>query len=147
MWFDDLRERLTFFRSWVESQGEPPVFWISAFAYPTAFLTAVLQRSARRHEVAFSLAFFVSPLRVQIAIDQLSWDFEVNKGEETSRIDFDDAVSITGLYLEGASWDRQRGTLTEAKSMELLTAMPSIVLKVVEQKKKSLKGSNKMIDR
>ena len=60
MWFDDLRKRVEFFRLWIENENEPSEFWISAFAYPTAFLTAVLQRSARRHQVEFLLVgFFV----------------------------------------------------------------------------------------
>ena len=64
----------------------------------------------------------------------------MNKGDEKTRNDLDDAVAINGLYLEGASWDRQQGILIESKSMELLTLMPTIYFKVVEQKKKNVKG-------
>ena len=64
----------------------------------------------------------------------------MTKNEEKLRNDFDDAVAIVGLYLEGASWDRKNGNLIESKPMELLTLMPTIIFKVVEQKKKSNKG-------
>ena len=47
---------------------------------------------------------------------------------------------MTGLYLEGAGWDRKQGTLCEAQPMELITLMPTIYFKPVEQKKKSSKG-------
>jgi hypothetical protein len=50
-WFQDLRQRINFFNSWVESQRQPTIYWISAFSYPTAFLTAVLQRTARKDQV------------------------------------------------------------------------------------------------
>ena len=47
---------------------------------------------------------------------------------------------MTGLYLEGAGWDRKQGTLCEAQSMELVTSMPTIHFKPVEHKKKLTKG-------
>jgi dynein heavy chain len=50
-WFQDLRQRMNFFNSWVENQRQPIIYWISAFSYPTAFLTAVLQRTARKDQV------------------------------------------------------------------------------------------------
>jgi dynein heavy chain len=54
--------------------------------------------------------------------------------------DIDDGVYVTGLYLEGAGWDRKQGTLCEAQSMELLIAMPTIHFKPVEHKKKLTRG-------
>ncbi|CAF0762898.1 unnamed protein product [Adineta steineri] len=124
-WFQDLRQHIKFFNTWVESQRLPTIFWISAFSYPTSFLTAVLQRTARKD---------------QIAIDQLSWEFEVNKTEDKYLSDIDDGVYITGLYLEGANWDRKQGALCEAQSMELVTLMPTIHFKPVEYKKKLNRG-------
>ncbi|UJR33040.1 hypothetical protein I4U23_020499 [Adineta vaga] len=124
-WFQDLRQRLNFFHSWVENQRQPIIYWISAFSYPTSFLTAVLQRTARKD---------------QIAIDQLSWEFDVNKIEDKYLTSIDDGVYITGLYLEGASWDRKQGILCEAQSMELVTIMPTIHFKPVEHKKKLTRG-------
>ncbi|CAF0769681.1 unnamed protein product [Adineta ricciae] len=124
-WFQDLRQRLNFFNSWVENQRQPTVYWISAFSYPTSFLTAVLQRAARKD---------------QIAVDQLSWEFEVNKIEDKYLSDTDNGIYVTGLYLEGAGWDRQQGILCEAHLMELATVMPTMYFKPVEHKKKSNRG-------
>jgi dynein heavy chain len=45
-WVKDLSKRVNFFRKWLE-KGEPNCFWLGRFTYPTSFLTAVLQRSAR----------------------------------------------------------------------------------------------------
>ncbi len=52
----------------------------------------------------------------------------------------DDGVYVTGLYLEGAGWDRKHGTLCEAQSMELVTSMPTIHFRPVEHKKKLTRG-------
>jgi len=84
-WFDDLCQRMNFFHSWVESQRQPAVYWISAFSYPTAFLTAVLQKTARKE---------------QIAVDQLSWEFDVTKSEDKHLLDIDDGIKSKEHYVK-----------------------------------------------
>ena len=54
--------------------------------------------------------------------------------------DIDDGIYVTGLYLEGAGWDRKQGALCEAQSMELVVPMPTIHFKPVEHKKKLTRG-------
>lgn len=47
---------------------------------------------------------------------------------------------IRGLFLEGAGWDKKNACLIEAEPMQLVSAMPTIHFKPVENKKKSGKG-------
>lgn len=47
--------------------GYPAVYWLAGFTYPTGFLTAVLQTTARRNS---------------IPIDTLAFDYVVVNGEE-----------------------------------------------------------------
>ena len=80
-------------------------------------------------------------MSLQIAVDQLSWDFDVNRIEDKHLADTDDGgVYVTGLFLEGAGWESKQGTLCEARSMQLVTPMPTILFKPVEHKKKSVRG-------
>ena len=60
-WTMDLVSRVAHFHSWANTTHPPVQFWLAAFTFPTGFLTAVLQTSARRQE---------------ISIDTLSWEFE-----------------------------------------------------------------------
>ena len=53
---------------------------------------------------------------------------------------FQDGVWIRGLFLEGAGWDKKNSCLIEAEPMQLVSAMPTIHFKPVENKKKSGKG-------
>ena len=61
-WTRDLVARVDQFEKWATTAHPPMVFWLSGFTFPTGFLTAVLQTSARRNNVS---------------VDLLSWEFTV----------------------------------------------------------------------
>ena len=125
-WTRDLIERVAHFSQWALTGRPPLIFWMSAFTFPTGFLTAVLQSAARNNRVP---------------IDALSWEFpvmtldDVNITEQPS-----DGVYIRGLFLEGAGWDRKGACLVEPQPMELVCSMPTIHFKPVENKKTQRKG-------
>ena len=65
-WTRDLLQRTSELSRWI-NDGYPTVYWLSGFTYPTGFLTAVLQTTARKHS---------------IPIDSLSWDFSIITSDE-----------------------------------------------------------------
>ena len=124
-WTLDLQQRTGQLKTWAD-EGPPKVFWLSGFTFPTGFLTALLQTSARKNSVA---------------IDTLGWDFLVMSHDESSvNIQPKEGAYIKGLFLEGARWDLDAGCLSEPKPMELFCPMPIIHFKPVESRKKSGKG-------
>jgi dynein heavy chain, axonemal len=50
-WTRDLVQRIDQLAKWSETAHPPNVFWMSGFTFPTGFLTAVLQTSARQYNV------------------------------------------------------------------------------------------------
>jgi len=50
-WTRDLVLRVDQFEKWATTAHPPMIFWLSAFTFPTGFLTAVLQTSARQNMV------------------------------------------------------------------------------------------------
>ncbi|KAL7754402.1 hypothetical protein RI367_000383 [Sorochytrium milnesiophthora] len=125
-WMRDLAQRIEFFAEWSKG-NEPKLFWLSAFSFPTGFLTAVLQNTARKNN---------------IAIDILSWEFTVLQLEDESHVQQapKDGIYVRGIYLEGAGWDKKANCLKEPHPMELITSMPPIHFRPVENKKKLTRG-------
>jgi len=125
-WTRDLVLRVEQFAKWAELARPPTLFWMSGFTFPTGFLTAVLQTSARANSVS---------------VDSLSWEFIVATCDDKHIVQPPkDGVWIRGLYLEGASWDRKNSCLIEASPMELTCSMPTVHFKPSEAKKKTAKG-------
>jgi dynein heavy chain len=124
-WMRDLEQRIEQMRTWLEA-STPTVFWLSGFTYPTGFLTALLQTTARRNGVA---------------IDTLSWEFPVMKQAVHSlTAPPEEGAYVRGMFLEGARWDEDEGYLTEPLPMQLFATMPVVHFKPVENKKKGGKG-------
>lgn len=61
-WTRDFISRVEHFANWAQTTHPPVLFWLSAYIFPTGFLTAVLQTFARLWN---------------LPIDLLSWEFNV----------------------------------------------------------------------
>ncbi|KAJ7552868.1 hypothetical protein O6H91_06G073600 [Diphasiastrum complanatum] len=121
VWILDLLERTKFISAWIHN-GAPPVFWISGFFFPQAFLTGTLQNYARKYKYP---------------IDTVSFDFVIvdEQTAETIKEPPTDGCYIRGLYLEGARWDYERHCLTESRPKELYNELPILWLKPVQFRK------------
>ncbi|XP_048221841.1 dynein axonemal heavy chain 2 isoform X1 [Perognathus longimembris pacificus] len=125
-WTRDLALRVEQFELWASRARPPVLFWLSGFTFPTGFLTAVLQSSARQNN---------------ISVDSLSWEFIVSTVDDSNLVyPPKDGVWVRGLYLEGAGWDWKNSCLVEAEPMQLVCLMPTIHFRPAESRKKSAKG-------
>ncbi|PIK32995.1 putative dynein heavy chain 2, axonemal-like [Apostichopus japonicus] len=126
-WTRELIQRVEQLEKWASTAHPPVIFWMSGFTFPTGFLTAVLQTSARQNNVS---------------VDSLSWEFIVSPVDDNNIVEPPkDGVWVKGLYLEGAGWDKKNACLVEATPMQLVCPVPTIHFKPVENKKKSGKGT------
>jgi dynein heavy chain, axonemal len=91
-WTRDLLARIDQLARWVEGTY-PTVYWLSGFTYPTGFLTAVLQTTARKNA---------------IPIDTLSFEYSIVNVEPSEvAAPPKEGVYVQGMYLEGAGWDSE----------------------------------------
>ena len=123
-WLVDLKARCAFLQQWIDN-GEPAVYWMPGFFFPQAFLTGVLQTFARKHK---------------IAIDMLGYTFEIVSGP-TPQSPPADGCYLSGLYLEGARWDRQEGRLDVSIPHKLFDEVPVIWLKPKMKESRPSSGS------
>ncbi|CAK9808028.1 Dynein axonemal heavy chain 2 [Anthophora quadrimaculata] len=125
-WTRDLVNRIEHFTEWAQTAHPPLLFWLAAYTFPTGFLTAVLQISARLWNVS---------------IDTLSWEFTVFTVDDSTIIEPPaDGVYIRSIFLEGAGWDKKNSVLVEPAPMQLVCNMPVIHFRPAEQLKKRTKG-------
>jgi dynein heavy chain len=120
-WFRDLQARILQMRAWIDVEL-PRCFWLAGFTYPTGFLTAVLQTSARKNGLAIDTLDFEYPV------------LQVMAGSEVGEHPPEGAY-IAGLFLEGARWAVEDSCLAEPEPMQLFSSMPVIWFKPVETKK------------
>jgi hypothetical protein len=82
-WTRDLAMRVEQFELWASRARPPVLFWLAGFTFPTGFLTAVLQSSARQNNVSkeeggwdtgniYFLPFWVPPL-LSPSIPRFQW--------------------------------------------------------------------------
>jgi dynein heavy chain len=101
-----LAARIKFLTEWA-FHGEPATFWLAATYHPKMLLAAVLQRFA---------------IKKGVLVDSLAF-----RAEETRT---GEGVSVSGLVLVGASWDRKKKQLQDPKPKELYTEMPIVRLHI-----------------
>ncbi|KYM82700.1 Dynein heavy chain 2, axonemal [Atta colombica] len=124
-WTRDLINRVEHFANWAQTTHPPLLFWLAAYTFPTGFLTAVLQTSARLW---------------QVSIDSLSWEFTVFSTDESAIIEPPvEGVYVRSIFLEGAGWDKEKGILTEPAPIQLIYNMPVIHFRPIEHVKKKVK--------
>ena len=138
-WTRDLQGRCAQLDGWWREKV-PTVYWLPGLTYPTGFLTALLQTTARKNA---------------LAIDSLVWDFPVlpfydassKKQPPLLQQPAKEGAFTYGLFLEGARWNSDTadnaGCLMEPLPMELYADMPTLHFKPVEaaNKKKVGKGT------
>uniref|UniRef100_A0A674DLM6 Dynein axonemal heavy chain 10 n=1 Tax=Salmo trutta TaxID=8032 RepID=A0A674DLM6_SALTR len=125
-WMIHFKRRYDQYNSWVD-EGEPNVMWLSGLQIPESYLTALVQATCRRNGWPLDR----STLYTQVT--QYTTEEEVNERPGQG-------CFVSGLYLEGADWDIERGCLIRSKPKVLVVQLP--ILKVIPIEAHRLKLQN-----
>ncbi|XP_039966059.1 dynein beta chain, ciliary [Bactrocera tryoni] len=120
-WYADLLHRIKELSSWLNDFKLPCTIWIGGLFNPQSFLTAIMQESARKHD---------------LPLDRMCLSCEVTKKEKDDiSLPPVEGALVHALYLDGASWDCQLNSIVPLPPKELLCAMPVIYIKSIVQEK------------
>ena len=119
-WLFNMLERQKQLEAWTADLATPKVTWLSGLFNPQAFLTAVMQVTARKNEWP---------------LDKLGTVVEVSKKSAEEVEAARDGAYATGLFVEGARWDPQSGVLDDAIMKQLYPPLPLILIKAQTQGK------------
>jgi dynein heavy chain len=112
--------------SWASDFNLPSSVWLAGFFNPQSFLTAIMQQTARKNEWP---------------LDKMCLNCDVTKKQKE---DFNapprEGAYIHSLFMEGARWDINMGSIVSARLKELFPQMPVIFVKAVTQDKQDTKN-------
>jgi dynein heavy chain len=116
-WLSDLQSRIAQLTEWTGNPADAPVVaWISGLFNPQSFITAVMQKTAQEKN---------------LELDKLSLQVEVTKkmtAEEMTQ-PAKEGTYISGLYLEGGSWNLPNSLLEPSKPRQMFSPLPVINIK------------------
>nr|XP_039267660.1 dynein heavy chain 10, axonemal-like [Styela clava] len=125
-WMEHFRNRLEQYTKWVD-EAEPAVMWLSGLHIPESYLTALVQATCRKNGWPLD--------RSTLYTNVTHWQ---NPDEVTEHAH--QGCFVTGLYLEGASWDIENGCLERPRPKQLIQELP--ILKVIPIEAHRLKLQN-----
>ncbi|XP_077456872.1 dynein axonemal heavy chain 10-like [Stigmatopora argus] len=111
-WMIHFRRRFEQYKSWVDS-AEPKVMWLSGLHIPESYLTAQVQANCRKNGWPLDLSTFYTEVSHYRQEEEVS--------DRNSQ-----GFYVSGLYLEGADWDMQKGCLVKSKAKVLEVQLPII---------------------
>lgn len=117
MWLADLQSRLSQLNDWTANPTETPmVTWISGLFNPQSFLTAVMQATAQANGYELDKLTLLTDVSKKLTPEEITAPAK-------------DGSYITGLYLEGASWNVTMSLIEPSKPREMYCQMPVVLIR------------------
>lgn len=124
-WMNHFRRRYDQYDLWVQT-GEPAVMWLSGLHIPSAYLTALVQTTCRKKKW---------PLDKSTLFTKVT---KHTSGEGLEHLE--SGCYVTGLYLEGASWNHELSELRPQDPKVLVVDLP--IMQVIPMEASKMKTHN-----
>lgn len=126
-WMDNLLLRAQQLTTWTEESTNIPIVVILSYMFnPQSFLTAIMQVTAQKNKLELD--------KLTIMTDVTRKTLEQTEGRAR------DGAYVTGLFIEGARWNWQAGTLEESMPKEMFCELPVINCKAILNEKMEKTG-------
>ncbi|XP_069379878.1 dynein axonemal heavy chain 10 isoform X1 [Paralichthys olivaceus] len=126
-WMSHFKKRYEQYRHWVD-EGEPKVMWLSGLHIPESYLTALIQDACRKNGWPLDL----STLYTQVTQYHSEEEVSDRPGQ---------GCFVSGMYLEGADWDMEKGCLVKSKPKVLVAELPILKVIPIEAHRLSLQNT------
>jgi dynein heavy chain len=129
-WMTHFTRRREQYDTWQEN-GQPWVVWLSGLHIPESYLAALVQSTCRH----FGWPLDKSAMFTKVSVFQ--------EADEVEGPCPDGGSYVTGLYLEGAAWDKEKGILREQDPKVLVVELPILMCIPIEARHLKLQGTFK----
>jgi dynein heavy chain len=110
-WMIHFQNRYTQYEKWIY-QGEPPVMWLAGLHIPESYLTALVQTTCRKRGWPLDKSTLYTVVTR-------------HKSDEASNLQpLESGSYVSGIYLEGASWDFEHSVLRTQDPKVLIEELP-----------------------
>eukprot|EP00954_Amorphochlora_amoebiformis_P013083 1025369-Amorphochlora_amoeboformis.AAC.1 len=118
------------YQDWLLRKKDPKVMWLSGLHVPESYLTALIQTTCREKKW---------PLDKSVMFTSVTKFTKPEEVKEKPR----QGCFVTGLYLEGCSWDKKRGCMICQKPKVLQEQLPILQVTPIESNKLKLQNTLK----
>ncbi|XP_071945421.1 dynein axonemal heavy chain 10-like [Antedon mediterranea] len=125
-WMVHFQRRFAQYTTWV-NESEPAVMWLSGLHIPESYLTALVQATCRKNGWPLDRSTLYTNVTQYMTPDEVSE--RAHSG-----------CFVSGLYLEGAAWNREDSCLQRPHPKQLIEQLP--ILKVIPIEAHRLKLQN-----
>jgi len=123
-WFEELLTRINQLQEWTDNVETPPVLWISGLFNPMAYLTAIMQTTARAENLPLDDICLKTTVKNTFSPEDFPNFAPVG-------------AYVTGFFLEGAGWEMGRGDeqgyLVDMQLKELHPIVPIIHVTAIKR--------------
>jgi len=129
-WMAHFQRRHLQYQDWLLRKKDPKVMWLSGLHVPESYLTALIQTTCREKKW---------PLDKSVMFTSVTKFTKPEEVKEKPR----QGCFVTGLYLEGCSWDKKRGCMICQKPKVLQEQLPILQVTPIESNKLKLQNTLK----
>ena len=123
-WMSHFTRRYEQYTRWID-KGEPKVMWMSGLHIPESYLTALVQTTCRRKGWPLDKSTIYTRVTKYKTVEDIPQDEAL----------IADGCHISGLYLEGAGWDIEKGQLKRQDPKVLVVELPIMQVIPIESSK------------
>jgi len=127
-WMTHFQRRAVQYKKWIIS-GEPKVMWLSGLHIPETYLAALVQQFCRAKMWALDRSSLFTKTTKYMSVAEVP-----SKPEH--------GAYVTGMFLEGAAWDVQRGCLIKQRPKVLVEEMP--IIEIIPAEAAKIKLTNQL---